>query len=71
MHSLLCLAGLGLCCCDRFSLVAASRGYPPVAEHGLLVAVACSSCLRARALGLAAAVAAALKHRFSSCGIRA
>lgn len=71
MHSLLFLAGLGLCCCDGFPPVAASGGFPPVAAHRLLVAVACSSCLRARALGLAAAVVAALGHRLSSCGIRA
>jgi len=31
---------VGLCCCTGFSPVAVSRGYFPVAVHGLLTAVA-------------------------------
>ena len=34
------MAGLGLCCCTAFSLVAASGGYPLVGMHELLIAVA-------------------------------
>ena len=37
---LLFLAVLGLGCCVGFSLVAVSRGYSLVVEHGLLIAVA-------------------------------
>ena len=33
-------AVLGLSCCTGFSPVATSRGYSPVAGHGLLIAVA-------------------------------
>ena len=54
---LLFLAVLGLGCCVGFSLVAVSRGYSLVVEHGLLIVVA-SRC-RAQALGCAG---------FSSCG---
>ena len=36
----LLFAVLGLRCCLGFSLVAASRGYSLVAEHGLLIVVA-------------------------------
>ena len=35
----LCLAVLGLCCCEGFSLVAASGGYSLFAKHRLLTAV--------------------------------
>ena len=34
---LLFLAGLGLCCCDRFSVVSASKGYFLVSVCGLLI----------------------------------
>ena len=37
---LLFLAVLGLGCCVGFSLVAVSRGYSPIVEHGLLIVVA-------------------------------
>ena len=33
------LAALGLRCCADFSLVAANRGYSPVAVHRLLITV--------------------------------
>ena len=34
------LAVLDLCCCTSFALVVASRGYPLVAVHGLLIEMA-------------------------------
>ena len=50
------LAVLGLCCCEGFSLVAASGGYSPVAVHRFLIAVTCrgAQALRIQALLVAA-----------------
>ena len=70
------MAVLGLCCCTDFSLVAASRGYSPVALQELLTVAAplvCSIGSRAQATvaaahGLSGCSSQALKLRLNSCG---
>ena len=73
---ILFLAVLGLCCSASFSLVAASRGYPPVAVCRLFIAVASLVELRLKgawpslvaALGLSSCSSWVLDHSLNSCG---
>ena len=62
------LVVLGLCCCMQFSLIAASGGYPVVAVHRLLIAVA-SLIAEHRLQDVRASVV--VVRGLSSCGSRA
>ena len=74
------LTVLDLCCCTGFSLVVASRGYPPAVVLALLIAVASlvaehglqgNGVSVVRACGLSWCGFPAPEYRLSSCGAQA
>ena len=66
------LAALSLHCCEGFSLVVGSKGYPLVAVWGLLIEVASLVVEHgSRVRVLSSCGSRALVHRFSSCSSQA
>ena len=72
------LCWVGLCCCERFSLVAASRSYSVAVVLRLVISVASlvveqglkgTQAAVVTASGLNSCHAQALKHGFDICGI--
>ena len=65
------MAALGLRCCTWPSLVEASRGYPLVAIHGLLIVMAFLASTGSRMRGLSNCNSWAIERQLSNCGLQA